>query len=63
MNFSVFIVVLFVVATFATLAFGIASMVKGGGKENSQLQNKIMGYRVWVQGATIILLVLLMATR
>ena len=55
------IVILLCLMALGALAVGIVAMVKGGGKENGQFQNKMMTYRIIFQAAAIGLMVLFFA--
>ena len=50
-------VVIAMLATLATLLFGIINMAKGG---NPQLSNKLMRSRILLQGAALLLFVIFM---
>lgn len=60
MNFSAVIVVILMLATLGVLLVGLIVMARGG-ESNKKWANKLMSYRVWLQGATILALVFLIA--
>lgn len=49
------IILLLMLATLGVLIFGIITMMRGG-EANRKNSNKLMTMRVWLQGATILLL-------
>jgi hypothetical protein len=62
MNFSAIIVIVLMLATLAALIAGLVVMARGG-EVNKKWANKLMSYRVWLQGATILALATLIATK
>ena len=51
------LVVIAMLATLGVLLFGVVNMAKGG---NPQRSNKLMQFRVWMQGAALLLFVIFM---
>lgn len=49
------LILLLMLATLGVLIFGVITMMRGG-EANRKNSNKLMTIRVWLQGATILLL-------
>jgi hypothetical protein len=60
-NTLVVLVVLFALATLGVLLFGVVTMVRGG-EFNRRNANKLMRWRVILQGVTLMLLALMFLT-
>ena len=58
MKFSVILVIVLMLATLGVLVAGLIVMARGG-EVNKKHANKLMSYRVWLQGATILALAFL----
>lgn len=63
MTLSMILITVLALVTLGVLATGLVVMIKGGGKENSLLQNKLMTYRIWLQAAAIGMIILLLSIK
>lgn len=59
-SFVSLVLVFLLVAVFATLILGIINMVRGESKAQSSMSNRLMRWRVFLQGIAIALFLLLM---
>jgi len=62
MQFSVFIVIVLMLATLGVLIAGLVVMARGGAV-NKKWSNKLMTYRVFLQAATVLALVFFLANK